>query len=220
MKIKDKSFVEIEYTGKTKEGLVFDTTDEKISKDSGIYDEKMEFGPVTICVGEQHVIKGLDKNLIDKELGSYKIELIPEDAFGKKSAKLIQLISTSKFKQQEIMPMPGLQVNIDGIIGVIKTVSGGRTLVDFNHPLAGKDIVYDVKINRIVTDPKEQIKSFLKIGLNLKDVEVKVENNKADVLLQKDIPEEIKDNLVKKLKEITKIDAEFKLKPSINNKKV
>lgn len=212
MKIKKKDFIEIEYTGKVKDGPVFDTTDEKIAKDNNIYNEKLDFGPIVICVGEQQVIKGLDKNLIDKELGSYKIELSPEDAFGKKSAKFIQLISTSKFKQQDIAPMPGLQVNIDGIIGIIKTVSGGRTLVDFNHPLAGKDITYNVKINKIITDPKEKITSFLKTGLNLKDFEVKLENNKASIALKKDIPKEIKENIAKKLKELTNIETEFKVK--------
>ncbi len=217
VKIKDKDFVEIEYTGKIKDGSIFDTTDEKIAKDNNIYSEKMEFCPIIICVGEQQIIKGLDKNIIDKEPGSYTIELSPEDAFGKKSAKLIQLISTSKFKQQNITPMPGLQVNIDGLIGVIKTVSGGRTLVDFNHPLAGKDITYNIKVNRIVTDPKEKISSFLKFGLNLKDFEVNVENNKAAIVLKKEIPKEIKESIAKKLKDLTNMEAEFKVKIKENS---
>ena len=217
MVIKNNDFIEIEYTGKVKDGPIFDTTDEKIAKDNNIYNEKMEFGPIVICVGEQQVIRGLDKKLIDKELGTYNIELNPEDAFGKKSAKLIQLISTSKFKQQNIEPIPGLQVNIDGIIGIIKTVSGGRTLVDFNHPLAGKNIIYNVKINRIITDPKEKIISFLKVGLNLKDVEVKVENNKASIFLKKKFPKEIKDQIIKKLKELTKTEIQFKVKTNQNS---
>jgi len=220
VKIKDKDFVEIEYTGKVKDSVIFDTTDEKIAKDNNIYSEKMEFGPIIICVGEQQVIKGLDKNLIDKEPGDYTIELSPEDSFGKKSAKLIQLISTSKFKQQNIAPMPGLQINIDGIIGIIKTVSGGRTLVDFNHPLAGKDIVYNIKVNRIVTDPKEKISSFLKFGLSLRDFEVNVENNKASIALKKEIPKEIKESIAKKLKELTNIEAEFKVQKSVEKEKI
>lgn len=210
--IKKNDFVEIEYTGKVKDGPIFDTTDEKIAKDNNIYNEKISFGPIVICVGENQLIKGLDKNLIDKEPGSYTIELSPEDAFGKKSAKLIQLISTSKFKQQNITPIPGLQVNIDNLIGIIKTVSGGRTLVDFNHPLSGKDVIYNIKINRVITDPKEKINSFLKFGLNLKDFEVKVENNKASIILKKDIPKEIKETITKKLKELIKIEIEFKVK--------
>lgn len=211
-KIKTNDFIEIEYTGKVKDSIIFDTTDEKTAKDNNIYNEKTEFGPIIICVGQQQVIKGLDKNLIDKEPGTYTIHLIPEDAFGKKSAKLIQLISTSKFKQQDIQPIPGLQVNIDGIIGVIKTVSGGRTLVDFNHPLAGQDITYNIKINKIITDPKEKIISFLKISINLKDVEVKVENNKASITLKKGVPKEVKDQIAKKLKELTNIEVEFNVK--------
>lgn len=216
--IKKQDFIELEYTGKLKEGMVFDTTDKEIAKANNIYNEKTEFCPVVICVGEQQIIKGLDKNIIGKELGSYTINLSPEEAFGKKSAKLIQLISTSKFKQQNVMPMPGLQVNIDGLIGIVKTVSGGRTLVDFNHPLAGKDVVYQIKINKIITDNKEKVKSYIKISLNT-DAEVDIENNKAKINLKKDIPKEIQAKIAQKLKELTNI-ADFDFKITKIHKKV
>ena len=145
--IKEKDFIEIEYTGMTKDNLVFDTTDEKLAKKEGIAQPNAIYGPTVICIGQGQVIEGLDKQLIDKEIGKeYTVELQPEEAFGKKSAQLIQLVSTRKFKQNEIMPQPGLQVDIDGMNGIIKTVTGGRTLVDFNHPLSGKVIEYKFKI--------------------------------------------------------------------------
>src|SRR3989344_6677056 len=98
--------------------------------------------------------------------------------------------------------MPGLQVNIDGMMGLVKTVSGGRTLVDFNHPLSGKELNYDIKIKRVVKDDKEKISSILKVSLGLKDADVKVENNKASISTKEDIPKEIHVQIKNKIKEL------------------
>lgn len=168
--IKEMDFVELEYTAKIKDGnVVFDTTDEKTAKDNDIHTSQLPYGPVIICVGTNSLLKGLEDNLVGKEPGkSYTIELSPENAFGKKSAKLLKIVNSNVFRKSNINPMPGLQVNIDGIPGTIKSVTGGRTIVDFNHPLSGKDIIYDVKINKIVSDDKEKIKSFVSFQFNLK----------------------------------------------------
>jgi len=142
MAIKQKDFIEIDYTGKVKEdNVIFDTTDEKAAKENDIHNEEMTYGPVIICVGEKHVIKGLDDWIAGKEIGEYDVDLKPEDAFGKKDAKLLKLIPTNVFLKQQISPMPGLQVNMDGVVGTIRSVSGGRIFVDFNHPLDRKSVV-------------------------------------------------------------------------------
>src|SRR3989344_1222392 len=142
--IKKNDFVEIEYTGRLKESnAVFDTTQEKVAKENDLYDKNADYSPLIICVGENHILRGLEEQMIGKETGKeYAFEVSSDNAFGRKDPKLIQLVPTNKFRQQNIQPFPGLQLNIDGVFGVVKTVSGGRCLVDFNHPLAGKDLVY------------------------------------------------------------------------------
>jgi len=211
MPIKKKDFVEIEYTGSLKdEKLVFDTTDEKVAKDSNIHSERAAYGPIIICIGEKQVVPGLDDGLEGKEVGDYKFELKPEQAFGKKNAKFIQLVPTKKFFEQQINPMPGLQVNIDGAIGIVKTVSGGRTLVDFNHPLSGKEVVYDVKVKRIVTDKKEQVASIMSmLGMKTAEISVDASGSKAKIATKVVLPAPITDELKKKIKELVGVDAEF-----------
>ncbi|MBW2989640.1 peptidylprolyl isomerase [Candidatus Woesearchaeota archaeon] len=201
--IKENDFIELEYTGKIKEeGMVFDTTDEKAAKENGIFQEGMKFRPKVICLGKGQIIKGLDKALAGKELNKeYTIEVSQEDAYGKKDAKLIQLVPTSRFTKQNIQPVPGLQLNIDGMIGVIKTVSGGRTLVDFNHPLSGKDLVYEIKANRIVSDDKEKISSLLSMIMGIEDAEVSITENKAKIVSKQDVPKAIEESLKKKISE-------------------
>lgn len=182
--IKKHDFVEIEYTGRIKEdNAIFDTTEENVAKENGVYNKNEDYMPVVICVGENNVLKNLEEQMIGKETGKeYTFEIISGNAFGKKDAKMIQLIPANKFRQQNIHPIPGLQLNIDGVFGVVKTVSGGRCLVDFNHPLAGKDLVYHVKINKVVDDDKEKIKSLLKMHLHIKDaeIELKEESNASE----------------------------------------
>ena len=201
--VKQKDFVELEYTGKIKNsGEIFDTTDKKIAEDNDVLQEEHEYKPIIVCVGENQIIKGLDNALAGKEKGkSYTIEVKAEDAYGKKDAKMIQLIPTNKFIKENIQPMPGLQVNIDGMLGFVKTVSGGRTMVDFNHPLSSKDLTYEIKISRIIEDDKEKISSYFDI-MNAKDIEVSIENSKAEVKIKQEMPKEIKEPIEKKLKEL------------------
>src|SRR3989338_8473942 len=119
--VSKKDFVEVEYTGKlNEECITFDTTDEKIAKEHNLSSHN-NYGPVIICIGEQQILKGIDKHLEGKEAGKeYDVGIKPEDGFGNKNAKLIQLIPTNKFRQQKIQPIPGMQVNIDGIVGTVK----------------------------------------------------------------------------------------------------
>ncbi|MBA3064274.1 peptidylprolyl isomerase [Candidatus Woesearchaeota archaeon] len=204
--MKKGDFIELEYTGKVKDmDFVFDTTSEKEAKENNIHDARASYGPVIICIGQNHVIKGLDEQLEGKELGKkYHIELSPEQGFGKKNAKLIQLVATSKFIKQKINPMPGLQVNIDGMMGMIRTVSGGRTLVDFNHPLAGKELIYNFKINKIIKDDEEKLNALLKLQLNLKDIKADIKEGNAAVSLniKQNLPKPIEEKLTEHIKEL------------------
>lgn len=201
--IKKWDFVEIEYTGKIEEdNTVFDTTNEEVAKKNNLHSHQ-DYGPVIICIGEEQILKGIDKNLEDKEIGKeYDVEIKPEDAFGSKNAQLIQLIPTSKFKQQNIQPMPGLQLNIDGTVGTVKTVSGGRIMVDFNHPLSGKNLLYKIKINKKITDDKEKLKGFLKVTLGTKDFSAEIKENNAKITLKSEIPKEVMEKLTEKIAEL------------------
>ncbi len=199
-------FVEIEYTGILKESkVVFDTTSEQTAKENEIHREKQKYGPVIVCIGQSNVVKGLDEDLEGKEVGvEYELMLPPENAFGKKSAKLIKLVPTSAFTKQNIRPFPGLSINIDGMFGLIKTVTGGRTIVDFNHPLSGKDIVYKYKILRIVADDREKLEAFLTTQLGIKKDAFTIEKTQAGakIRIKAKLPKEVQDIITKQALEL------------------
>ena len=180
-------FIEIEFTAKTKDGEVFDSNIKKDLESAGL---ETKAKPFIFSLGEGMFLKGVEDFLIGKELGEYTIKLEPEKAFGSRNPKLIQMLPIKVFVQQKLNPIPGALFNFDGRMGKILTVSGGRVMVDFNNPLAGKDVEYNVKILRKVEDINEKVKSLI------------------NFLFQKDLKFEIKD---KKLI----IEAEKQLKPLV-----
>ncbi len=213
LSIREGDFVEVEYTGRVTEGnLVFDTTSGEVAKQNKVYDQNASYGPVIVCVGAGHLLKGLDSWIVGKEPGLFRVHLTAEESFGKKNVKLLQMISASKFKSQNIQPFPGLQVNVDGMIGTVKTVSGGRIVVDFNHPLAGKDLDYEVSIKRTVSDAREKLNALMKFYF--KDFSVTIEVDSAIVGLKNEVPPLLKGKLGEEVKKlIPEIKSvEFKVK--------
>ena len=162
LQIKEKDFIEIEFTGKIKDGEVFDSTiKDELEKLHVEHDHPIEAKPFIFCLGQGMFLKALDDFLIEKETGKdYEIELESEQAFGKRNPSLVQKIPINVFKEQKVNPAPGVVFNFDGRVGKILTVSGGRVMVDFNHSLAGKTLIYKIKILRKVTDLNEKIKAL------------------------------------------------------------
>jgi FKBP-type peptidyl-prolyl cis-trans isomerase 2 len=122
------------------------------------------------------------------------------------------LIPKTKFHNDEIEPFVGLEVSIDDARGMVRAVSGGRIIVDFNHPLAGHKLHYDVNILRIITDDKEQVESAMNL-MGIPFNSVSVEGKKATIEMQ-ELPEELKQGLVSEITRLTGMDSvEFKAQP-------
>ena len=210
--IKKNDFIEIDYTGFV-DGKVFDTTKKDVAQNAGIDTSKAKFESLIICVGEGHILKGLDTNLEGKDLGSHKFELNEEEAFGKKQSKLLKLMPMKLFKQQKIQPFVGLELNIDNQLGTVRNVSGGRVIVDFNHPLAGKKVTYEVDIKRKVEDKKEKLQSIFKA------LSIPVKNLKeASVDLEFEVPPQIIDMIKQNVKKVVGVDIKINI-PKKEDKK-
>lgn len=199
--MKEGTFVKLTYTGKLADGTVFDTTDPEVAKKIG---QKAE--PITICLGQQQLLPGLDKELIGKEKGEHSITLKPEEAFGVKSTKKLELVPKNQLQKQGINPRAGMQLEIDGQHGVVRSISGGRVVVDFNHPLAGQDVHYDINILETVEDVTKQVESIIDI-IKIPYEKVTVEGNKATIFVAQIYPQEIMDALQKKIVELTTVET-------------
>jgi FKBP-type peptidyl-prolyl cis-trans isomerase 2 len=178
MALQKGEFIEILFTGRVKGGEVFDSNIKEELEEANLNNTAK---PFIFPLGEEMFVKGVDEFLIGKDLGEYNVELKPEDAFGKRDPKLIQMITTKAFIQNKVNPIPGAMFNFDGRIAKILTVSGGRVMIDFNNPIAGKEVEYKVIVKRKVEDKKEQI-SALNDFFFRRDFEAEIKEGK--IILQ------------------------------------
>lgn len=199
--LEKNNFVQIEYTGKLeKNNKIFDTTNKELAQKENIFNPKMAYGPITICLGQNQILPGLDEAIIgESENKEKEIHLKSEKAFGKKDPKLIMLIPLSKFKKENIRPMVGMQINVDNQMAIVKSVNGGRVMADFNHPLAGQDVIYNIKILNQITDTNKKAQSQLAMMLN-HNIETEFENETLKVKIQ--LPEQYSKPIEEKLKEL------------------
>ncbi len=162
MALQKKDFIEMEFTGRIKDtGDIFDSNvKEELEKTHQGHDHVVEAKPLIYCLGEGMFLGGVDDYLIGKEIGKHIIGLSSEKAFGKRQRELVKMIPIKIFFQHKINPVQGAMLNFDGKMGKVLSVSGGRVLIDFNHPLAGKDIIYEINVKKIIQDIDEKIKSF------------------------------------------------------------
>jgi FKBP-type peptidyl-prolyl cis-trans isomerase 2 len=201
---KNKNFIEIEFTGRVKDGEIFDSN---IKEDLEKMNSSFPSKPFIFCLGEGMFLEAIETFLADKPIGKYNIELFPEKAFGQRNSSLIQLISMRIFKEQKINPVPGALFNFDGRPAKILTVSGGRIMADFNNPLAGKTVVYDINFRRKVGDLNEKIKALIDFFFK-KELKFQVEDKK--IVLQVEKPLMDYANLFKdKFKEILGLELEI-----------
>jgi hypothetical protein len=100
----------------------------------------------------------------------------------------MRLVPLRRFRDKEY-PTPGQQVEFDGRPAVVRAVGAGRVQVDYNHPLAGRTLVYDVSIDKVLDDENEKILNL--IALRIPEVpKEKFELKKHQSDLTIEVPEE------------------------------
>jgi len=214
MTLKKKDFIEIEITGKIKDGEIFDSN---IKEDLKNTELKTEPKPFIFCLGEGMFLKGIEDFLIGKDVGEYEIELTPDDAFGERKKELVQLIPMRVFREQKLNPVKGVIFNFDGRIAKILSVSGGRSIADFNNPISGKVVVYKIKVLRKVDDINEKAKAFIEF---LFKRDLKFEIKEKNIILEVDEQfVQFIELFKEKFKEVLGLDLEIKKKEEKMEKK-
>ena len=138
---KTGSRVKATYTVKLENGKVFDMPE--------------GYMPLEFTVGKGEVIRGLEEAVIGMKAGDTKtVTMPPEKAYGPKQKELIKKLKRSKFPDN-IKPIVGLEIQArqpDGnIIDLIITdISDEEITLDANHPLAGKDLIFDIQLLEIL----------------------------------------------------------------------
>jgi peptidylprolyl isomerase len=161
--LKNGDFILANYTLKIKEtGETVGTTLESVAKETKLYHGEEHYEPFFIVVGEGWVPKGLDEALTGLEVGkSSTVELAPDKGYGVRDPKKVRLVPLRKFTAEGMTPVPGLQVNIDGKTAQVRSVGAGRVQVDYNHPFAGKTLIYDLTVEKAIESDDEKVRYLI-----------------------------------------------------------
>lgn len=205
MALSKGDFVRVDFTGRTADGLVFDTTKADVAKTNGLRSQNVNYEPITVCLGYGYLLPALEERIIGKEMNSrLTTTLSPDEAFGRKRADLLKLMPLKVFEKQKVKPYPGLEVTIDDQRGLIKTITGNRVIVDFNHMLAGQDIVYDIEIHDSISDAATQVEAVVGRTLGFAP-KVSVDGSDATITLPIELPAEFSSRVKEAVTEQTSI---------------
>ena len=143
---------------------LYDTTNADAAKEAGIFNEKVTYAPMAYIIGSGSLYADLDAAIAGAEIGKETEVTIPcEKAAGARNPRLIELHPIKEFYKNEINPYPGMSVSLGNRNGVVMSVGAGRVKVDFNNPLAGHDLKYEVTVVEEVTDPVEKAKCIMEM---------------------------------------------------------
>jgi len=163
MPLEKGDFLLIDYVARVKEtGEVFDTTIEDVAKKEKLYKEGEVYEPKLVVVGEGWVLKALDENLPTLELNKPgTVEIPPEKAFGSRDPEKVRLMPLRRLAARGITPQLGMRLEVDGKLAVVRTMGAGRVQLDFNPPLAGKTLLYEVTVRKKLKTKEEKIRALI-----------------------------------------------------------
>ncbi len=191
MPFKKQDFLLIEYTAKIKEtNEIFDTTKEDTAKKEKLYKEGEIYEPKLIVIGEGWVLKTLDDNLHTLQLNKPQtIEIAPDKAFGPRDPEKLKMIPMRRLRDKGITPQLGMRIEYEKKPATIRTVGAGRVTLDFNPPLAGKTLVYEVTAKKKLRTPGEKISALIHRRIPVTDItKFILDLGKTDVVIK--VPEE------------------------------
>jgi peptidylprolyl isomerase len=163
MSLQKGDFILIDYVAKVKEtGEVFDTTNEETAKKERLYKEGEIYEPKLVVIGEGWVLKALDESLTTMEVGkTTSVEIPPEKAFGPRDSEKVRRVPLRHLTAKGITPTLGMRLEYDGKMATVRALGAGRVLLDFNPPLAGKTLVYEVKVQKKLETLNEKIAALI-----------------------------------------------------------
>jgi FKBP-type peptidyl-prolyl cis-trans isomerase SlpA len=135
-KVLSDSTVTVNYTGRLEDGTIFDSS----------MVEGRE--PMTAKLGEGRLIKGFEEGLVDMSEGDKKtVEIESVEAYGEYLDYLLQEVEKSQMPGEVEVGMP-LQAQTEmGVVQfVVKEVKETSVVLDANHPLAGKKLIFDLEV--------------------------------------------------------------------------
>lgn len=159
MVLQKGDFILVDYTAKVKEtNEVFDTTNEEVAKKEHLHKEGEIYEPKLIVIGEGWMLKAVDESLLTMEPAKpATVEVLPDKAFGPRDPEKIKRISLKQLLAKDVHnPTIGMRIDYGGKMAIIRSIGAGRVLLDFNPPLAGRTLVYNITVQKKIEAAEEK----------------------------------------------------------------
>ncbi|BCD96554.1 FKBP-type peptidyl-prolyl cis-trans isomerase [Marinagarivorans cellulosilyticus] len=123
-------------------------------EDGTVVDSNHGEDPVTFTVGDGNLLEGFEKAMYGLRAGDEReITILPEQGFGQPNENNVQEVPVTDFPEDLTLEV-GLMLSFSDaqnteLPGVIKALQGETVLVDFNHPLAGRTLLFKVHIHSV-----------------------------------------------------------------------
>jgi peptidylprolyl isomerase len=163
MALQKGDFILINYTAKVKEtNEVFDATIEEVAKKEHLFKEGEIYEPKLVVIGEGWVLKALDDCLTTMEANKpSNVVILPDKGFGQRDPEKVKLVPLKQLLAKEINPVIGARIEYQGKMATVRSIGAGRVLLDFNPPLAGKTLIYDVTVCKKLESNAEKIGALI-----------------------------------------------------------
>ncbi len=187
MPLQKGDFILIDYVGKVKEtGEVFDTTIEEVASKERLYKEGEIYEPKLVVLGEGWILKALEEEILKLDIGTKStVEIPPEKAFGPRDPEKVKLVPLKRLVAKGITPQIGMRVEYEGKMATVRTVGAGRVQLDFNPPLAGKTLVYEVTVQKKLETKTEKINALIHRRIPIVEIEkFKLKITKTSVTIE------------------------------------
>jgi peptidylprolyl isomerase len=163
MALQKGDFVLLDYVAKVKEtGEVFDATTEETAKKERLYKEGEIYEPKLVVIGEGWVLKALDESLTTLEISkTTSVEVPPDKAFGQRDPEKVRRVPLKHLTAKGVNPTIGMRVEYNDKAATVRAVGAGRVLLDFNLPLAGKTLVYEMTVQKKLETISEKIAALI-----------------------------------------------------------
>ena len=209
--ITENDFVLINFIGRVKlTNAIFDLTYKDIAEKEHFDTDKIDFSPVLVIPKANYVLPALARSLIGHNVGDkYTLELKAKDAFGEYDPKLVKTIGLSVFIENGINPSVGDIVTLDGVPAYVMSVTGGRVMVNFNNILAGKDVIYEVEVVKVLDKDEDKCAYIFKHYTNKLPLDTKINEKEVIINTQEKLSDFIKQAIVNDINEY--INKEYKV---------
>lgn len=150
-RITNGSKVDLHFAVSLENGTVIDSTFERAE-------------PVSLVIGDGNLLEGFEKVLLNLQAGDTRTaHLSPDEAFGQWNPDNVQSFTSAQFALTGNTPEVGMLMEFadkgnSTLVGVISEITPDNIKVDFNHPLAGQNVLFKVQIIKVTPKDSQAVK--------------------------------------------------------------